>query len=99
MPAYLIADINVLDEDAFAAQREQVEATLVRYNGRFLVRGGRAENLEGEWRPGRMGIIEFPSMEAARSWWNSPEYEEIKRLRKANGEIKMIIAEGITSNV
>ncbi len=76
MPAYLIADITVHDPVAFEEYRKLVPATVAAYGGRYLVRGGKTEVLEGGWSPKRLIILEFPSMARAQEWYNSPEYKE-----------------------
>jgi uncharacterized protein (DUF1330 family) len=72
-----------------------VPATLVPFGGRFVVRGGQTEVLEGEWRPARLVLLEFPSVERARAWWNSPEYAEARALRQATSTGTLIILEGV----
>jgi uncharacterized protein (DUF1330 family) len=72
-----------------------VPATLVPFGGRFVVRGGQTEVLEGEWRPARLVLLEFPSVERARAWWNSPEYAEARALRQATSIGTLIILEGV----
>ena len=68
MPAYFVVEIDVQDAAAFEEYRKQVPATIARYGGRYLVRGGATETLEGDWRPGRIGILEFPSREQAKAF-------------------------------
>src|SRR5439155_739221 len=65
MPAYLIANVNVQDPATFEQYRKQVPATIAKHGGRYLVRGGRVERLEGSWNPTRLVVLEFPSMEQA----------------------------------
>ena len=81
MPAYLIAEIDVTDPAGFEEYRQLVPTTIQQYGGRFLVRGGAVEALEGDWQPKRVVITEFPSLEQARRWYNSEEYREPKALR------------------
>ena len=66
MAAYVIADVTVKNPDVYAEYRNQVLATVTKYGGRFLVRGGACDVVEGDWRPGRVVVIEFPEMSAAR---------------------------------
>ena len=65
------------------------------YGGRFIVRGGKTETLEGDWAPKRFVVVEFPSVDQAKAWWASPEYAEAKALRQATSETQMIVAEGV----
>ena len=95
MPAYVIAEISITDADGYKEYTKQVGATVEKYGGKFLVRGGRADALEGEWPERRRVILEFPSVEAARNWWDSPEYEKPKALRKATSEGRLLLIEGV----
>jgi uncharacterized protein (DUF1330 family) len=95
MPAYLIAEIDVTDPAGFEEYRQLVPATIQQYGGRFLVRGGAVEALEGDWQPKRVVITEFPSLEQARRWYNSEEYREPKALRFKTATSKVILVEGV----
>lgn len=81
MPAYLIADVEIGDTDAYAAYRSRFDTILDRYGGRILVNGGRSEPIEGDWRPRRLVVLEFPSVDHAKRWYASPEYREILPIR------------------
>src|SRR5260370_5249263 len=81
MPAYLIANVNVQDPATFEEYRKQVPATIAKHGGRYLVRGGRVERLEGSWNPTRLVVLEFPSMEQARRWYDSDDYGGATALR------------------
>lgn len=81
MAAYLIADVEVNDPEAYAEYRRRFDAILERFDGRILVAGGRTEALEGEWLPRRLIVLEFPSAEHARRWYASPEYADILPIR------------------
>lgn len=94
MPAYILVEVEVLDPEKYEDYKKMVPASLAKYGGKFLVRGGKAENLEGSWSPKRIVITEFPSVEQARSWWSSPEYAEAKALRQATAKTEMIVVEG-----
>jgi uncharacterized protein (DUF1330 family) len=95
MPAYLIAEIDVTDPAGFEEYRQLVPATIQQYGGRFLVRGGAVEALEGDWQPKRVVVTEFPSLEQARRWYNSEEYREAKALRFKTARSKVILVEGV----
>ena len=95
MPALVIANITIVDPVRYEDYRRMVPATLVPFGGRFVVRGGQTEVLEGEWRPSRLVLLEFPSVERARAWWNSPEYAEARALRQATFIGTLIILEGV----
>ena len=81
MAAYLLADVEVLDPEPYAEYRHRFDAILAQYSGRILVNGGAVESLEGNWRPRRLVVLEFPSADHARRWHTSPEYAEILPIR------------------
>lgn len=95
MAAYFIADIEVKDPTAFEEYRKQVPATIEKYGGRYLARGGATEALEGEWRPRRVVILEFPGVAAARRWYDSEEYREPKALRRRAAVTNLVLVEGL----
>ena len=92
--AYIVVEVDVKDPERYADYRTMVPASLKVYGGRFLVRGGAVENLEGNWKPSRFVIIEFESVEQAKRWWDSEEYRQARDLRQATSETKMIVVEG-----
>ena len=94
MAAYLIVDIEVRDPVLFEEYRKRVPATVAQYGGRFLVRGGAFETLEGTWRPNRLVVIEFPSMEQARRWYASEEYREPLAMRLKASSGNLVLVEG-----
>ncbi len=95
MAAYAIVDVVVNDPEGFAPYREMAPATVAAYNGKYLARGGTLTPLEGGWDPLRISVLEFPSVEKARAWWDSAEYAEAKAIRQRTTDTKMIIVEGI----
>lgn len=94
MAAYLIGEIEVTDPAAYEDYRKQVGATVAKYGGRFVVRGGKVQALEGGWSPGRIVALEFPSMEQAQKWYRSPEYAPLIALRQRASRGKLILVEG-----
>jgi uncharacterized protein (DUF1330 family) len=94
MAAYLIVDVEVRDQEAYEEYRKLVPASLLPYDGRFIVRGGATETLEGNWQPGRIIIIEFPTAERAKAWWDSDEYRIAKAKRQRSASTQMILVEG-----
>jgi uncharacterized protein (DUF1330 family) len=95
MAAYVMAEVEVTNPEGYKEYAALVPDTITRYGGRFLVRGGPAEPLEGDWPQVRRVIIEFPSADAARKWFASPEYEKPKALRKANSKGRLLLLQGV----
>ena len=95
MAAYIVVQLNVEDPERYADYKSMVPATLERFGGRFLVRGGNVENLEGDWVPSRFVIIEFDSLDQAKAWWSSDLYAPAKQLRQQTAHTEMILVEGI----
>ena len=95
MPAYVINDMVVTDPELFERYKQLTPPTVAQYGGRFLARGGQIDNLEGDWSPQRVVIIEFASLERAHAWWDSPEYAPAKRLRQQASISRIIVVEGV----
>lgn len=95
MAAYVIAEVQVTDAERYEDYRKLVPASVEWYGGRFLVRGGRAELLEGDRDPQRMVILEFESFERAKAWWASEEYREARDLRQRTALSRLILVEGV----
>jgi uncharacterized protein (DUF1330 family) len=93
--AYVIAHVDVRDPVRYEDYRKMVGPTLTAYGGRFVARGGNVTILEGDWQPKRLVIVEFPSVERAQAWWNSPEYAPAKALRQATSVGTLLILEGV----
>ena len=94
MAGYVIAQIKVNAPEAYSEYVKQNSQTVEKYRGHFLVRGGEMEVLEGEYPYPRAVVIEFPSVEAACEWYNSPEYEGPKSIRLATAETNLVLVEG-----
>jgi uncharacterized protein (DUF1330 family) len=94
MPAYVIAEVTITDPQGFERYRQMVPPTVAHYGGRFVVRGGKTETLEGTWNPARLVVLEFDSVERARAWWASEEYREAKELRQRTARTNLLIVEG-----
>ena len=95
MSAYVVVDVEVTDPAGFDEYRSQVPATIARYGGRYIVRGGEMETLEGTWAPKRVVILEFPDRAAAKAWWSSSEYAAAKALRQRCARTELIIVDGV----
>ena len=94
MPAYIVVDITVNDPQTYERYKLLAPPSIAAYQGKYLVRGGRTERLEGEWDPTRLVILEFPSTDAAKAWWESEEYGAAKALRQACANTEMLLVEG-----
>jgi uncharacterized protein (DUF1330 family) len=95
MPAYVIAQLTITDPEGFETYRNMVPATIAKYGGKFVVRGGNVETLEGHWDTQRLVIIEFENAERAKQWWASEDYREAKQLRQRTAKTQLIIVEGV----
>ena len=95
MAAYVIVDVDVRDQERYPEYRAMVPASLEKYGGRFIVRGGASETLEGDWQPKRLVVIEFDNADQAKRWWSSAEYREAKELRQSIADTKMVVVEGV----
>ncbi len=95
MPAYIIVEVTVTDPDRYEDYKKLTPGTLALFGGKFIVRGGPCETLEGNWQPGRIVVLEFPSSEQAKAWYHSSEYTAAKQIRLEASTGKMILVEGI----
>jgi uncharacterized protein (DUF1330 family) len=95
MKGYIIVDVKITNAVDYENYRKETQGTLGAYEGKFIVRGGKSETLEGDWETGRIVVIEFPSVEKAKAWWSSEAYEKIKPIRQRNSISKLIVVEGI----
>ena len=94
MAAYVIGEIEVTDPGTYEDYRKQVLATIEKFGGRFLARGGKVEPLEGGWAPKRLVLLEFPDTQAAMTWYRSTEYAPLIKLRQKASRGKLIAVEG-----
>ncbi len=97
MPAYIIVDVQINNVVEYEAYKKLTPASILAYGGKFIVRGGKTETLEGDWNFGRIVVLEFPDTEQAKSWWNSSEYAPAKTIRQKSATTNMILVEGVTS--
>jgi uncharacterized protein (DUF1330 family) len=95
MSAYLVADIEITDPEGYAEYGKAVVESIAAFGGRFIVRGGAIEVREGAWSPKRLVILEFPSMERLRAWYDSPEYAPMLALRKRSAVANLLLVEGV----
>jgi len=98
MPAYLISDVTVKDAEAFQAYRSRAATSIQHHGGRYLVRGGPIDALEGSWAPTTIIVVEFPDIERARTWYGSPEYASALAFRDNALSRNLILVDGITGS-
>jgi uncharacterized protein (DUF1330 family) len=94
--AYVIADVHLNNSGDYADYVRQTPATIAQFGGRFVTRGGRAENLEGDWHPDRIVVVEFSSFEQAKNWYRSPQYSALIPIRQRNSRSRLIVVEGVS---
>jgi uncharacterized protein (DUF1330 family) len=95
MPAYVIVDIDIVDPVGYEEYKKLAGATVEKYGGKYIVRGGRTEALEGDWDPKRIVVLRFDSIERAKQWLNSEEYREPRKMRHHTASANMIVVEGV----
>jgi len=95
MAALIIVDIEVLDPVVYEDYKRLASASIAAHGGRYLVRGGRNEVLDGDWTPRRLVVLEFDSFEKAKAWRESPEYAEAKKVRERCARSRMVVVEGV----
>ena len=94
MAVYVIIEIKIRDKEPYSEYVEKVRSIVEKYNGRYLVRGGKVTPIFGDWNPERIIVIEFPSYEDVKRWLSSQEYKEIAPLREKSTITKAIVVEG-----
>ncbi len=95
MAGYLIADVDVTDGQGYQEYVKAVPASVEAFGGKYLVRAGPYDKLEGDWTPKRLVVIEFESAERAKEWYNSTEYEPARDIRFRTAVSNVLIVEGV----
>ncbi len=95
MAAYVIVEIDVADPVRYEDYKKLAPPSIAQYGGKYLARGGTTEALEGDWLPKRLVILEFPTVEQAKKWHDSPEYAPAKKLRNQTAKSKMVVIPGV----
>jgi len=95
MSAYVIVEIDVTDPIGYEEYKRQAGATVAQHGGKYIVRGGKTEVLEGDWNPKRIVILQFESMQRAKEWLNCEEYREPRKMRHRTAKTNMILVEGL----
>ena len=98
MPAYVIVDVKINNHEDYEEYKKLTPASITAYDGKFIVRGGKTETLEGDWDPERIVVLEFPTVERAKEWWASEMYVPAKQIRQRTASTQMIIVEGLLKN-
>lgn len=94
MSAYVIVNVDTKHPEEYEQYKEMAQETVARYGGRYLVRGGQMNVLEGSWKPTRIVVLEFDSYEKAHEWWHSVEYAPAKKLRQRLSATDLLIVDG-----
>ena len=94
MTAYVIADVQVTDAAAYEPYRPLAAASIARFGGRVIVRGGKVDLFEGEPEPERIVVIEFPDADTARHWYRSEEYQNALKIRQSASRGRVFLIEG-----
>ena len=96
MRVYLIVDVRKIRvKKKYAEYVRKVPETIRRFGGRYLARGSETQVVSGKWKPGRLVIVEFPSMKRFREWWDSAQYRKIKPLRERSARTNAVVAAGM----
>lgn len=96
MAAYLLAEASVTDPVAYETYKQLAQTAIAQYGGRYLVRGGASEVLEGDWsKPPRLVVVEFESVEQAKKFYDSPEYRAARAARREAADMNMLVVQGI----
>jgi uncharacterized protein (DUF1330 family) len=95
MTAYVIAETIVTDPERYEQHRAASPGTISAGGGRFIVRGGELTVLEGDWQPSRLAIVEFADLDAAKRWYESETYQEVKKLREGAAHVRAVAVQGV----
>ncbi len=95
MAAYLIVEIEITDPVGYEEYKKLAGATVEKYGGKYVVRGGKTEVMEGDWKPKRIVVLQFESMQRAKEWLNSEEYREPRKMRHQAAKTRMIVVDGV----
>ena len=94
MAAYIIVEVETIDEALMAEYRKHTPGAIAKFGGKFIVRGGKTRTLEGDWKPQRIVVIEFPDYESAERFYDSEHYKPILAMRLKAGKSKAILVDG-----
>jgi uncharacterized protein (DUF1330 family) len=94
VPAYVVVETDIHDVEQYELYKQAAPPAVAAAGGRFIARGGELAVLEGDWQPKRLVLLEFPDLEAAKRFYESPEYQKAKRLREGAAGFNMVAVEG-----
>lgn len=97
MSAYVISEVEVIDPTLVDSYRTLAAASTARHGGRYIVRGGAIEAVEGKPVPKMLVVVEFPTMEQARAWYRSPDYVEALKISHNAMRRRLILVEGVAN--
>lgn len=95
MAAYMIVEIEVVDPIGYEEYKKLAHASVLKYAGKYIVRGGASEVLEGDWKPKRIVVLEFENMQRAKDWLHCEEYREPRKMRHRTARTNMILVDGV----
>jgi uncharacterized protein (DUF1330 family) len=95
VPAYIVVETDIQDAEQYELYKQATPAAVAAAGGRFIARGGELAVLEGDWQPKRLVLLQFPDLDAAKRFYDSPQYQEAKRLRKGAAGFNMVAVEGV----
>ena len=94
MAAYVIVETDISDPEQYERYKAASPGAIAAGGGRFLVRGGELDVLEGDWQPSRLVVLEFEDLAAARRWYDSEVYQDAKKLRAGAARLRMVAVQG-----
>jgi uncharacterized protein (DUF1330 family) len=97
MSAYVIVEVSITDAEEYERYKPLASASVAAHGGRYLVRGGPIQSLEGDPVAGRVVVLEFPDLDGARRWYDSDQYRDAARRRQAAAHSRMFIVDGYES--
>jgi len=95
MSAYVIVEIDIVDPTGYEEYKQLASATVEKYGGKYIVRGGAVETVEGDWKPKRIVVLQFGSMQRAKDWLDCEEYREPRKMRHRTARTRMVVVEGV----
>lgn len=95
MPAYIIVETDIHDPEQYERYKAAAPGAVDAGGGRFVARGGELAVLEGDWQPKRLVMLEFEDLDAAKRFYASPAYQEVKQLREGAARLNMVAVQGL----